>query len=260
MILVLAGTADGKDLAARLAASGFKVLASAATSYGGEVLQSLTGLAVRWGALDEAGFSKVIEEEDINGILDATHPFAFEVSRLARDAAGRFGIPYLRWEREAANVPYPHPLVFQVSSWEEAVLNLAGLNVQRVFLAVGVKPLEFFLQHPLLRSCQFVVRVLPLTQSLNTCLKLGLKPEQVVTFWGVASKELNEALLQHFAAQALVTKESGRQGGTEEKVSAALEIGIPVVVVRRQQELRTEVAKTWEQVKAWAMRLRPVDN
>jgi precorrin-6x reductase len=166
------------------------------------------------------------------GLLDATHPFATEVSRLAREAALDCGVPYLRWERPTAVLP-DSPLVHQASGWPEAVEQLASLGSRQVFLAVGVKPLPVFIEHSALAGCRFTVRVLPVPESLDACRRLGLSPAQIVAWQGPGTLKLNEALLESYGADAFVIKESGSEGGTMEKVRAALNLNIPVVVVGR---------------------------
>jgi precorrin-6x reductase len=233
MMLVLAGTRDGRDLAAALVAAGWQVLASAATPYGAELLRTATpGLVVREGRLDRAALEELLRSGQVQGLLDATHPFAVEVSRLAREAALNCGVPYLRWERPPAALP-DSPLVHVVSDWPEAAEQLAALGARQVFLAVGVKPLSAIINHPALAGCRFTVRVLPVSESLDTCRRLGLSPGQIVAFQGPGTVRLNEALLEACDAEAFVVKESGGEGGTAEKVRAALNLNIPVVVVGR---------------------------
>jgi precorrin-6x reductase len=236
MILVLAGTRDGRDLAADLAAAGWEVLASAATPYGAELLRGVApGLAVREGRLDRVALEDLLRSRPVQGILDATHPFAVEVSRLAQEAALNCNLPYLRWERLSTPLP-DSPLVHLVSGWPEAAEQLASLGARQVFLAVGVKPLNAIINHPALTGCRFTVRVLPVSESLEVCRGLGLSPEQIIACQGSGTVKLNEALLEAFGAEAFVIKESGPEGGTADKVQAALNRNLPVVVVGRPVE------------------------
>lgn len=232
-ILVLAGTRDGRDLAAALAADGCQVLASAATPYGAELLRTaVPGLAVREGRLDRAALEELLRSGSFQGLLDATHPFATEISRLAREAARACGVSCLRWERPPAALP-DSPLVHLAAGWQEAAERLAALGARQVFLAVGVKPLPEIIGHPALAGCRFTVRVLPAPESLEACRSLGLGPEQIIACQGPGTLKLNEAMLEASGAGAFVIKESGPEGGTAGKAQAALNLGIPVVVVGR---------------------------
>lgn len=252
MILVLAGTRDGRELVASLAEAGFKVLASTATSFGEELFRGIPGVVVRSGCLDEASLEGLIKGRGILGVLDATHPFAEEISKTAARVAERCGVPYLRWERGRARLP-ESPLVSCVSGWGEACASVIALGAKSVFLAVGVKPLRFFLEHPGLQGCRFTARVLPTPGSVEACRRLGLGLDRIIAMQGPGTFELNRALLEASRADALVTKESGSEGGTEIKVAAALSLGIPAVVVKRPEpESSGAVARSFEDVLRWA--------
>jgi precorrin-6x reductase len=232
-ILVLAGTGDGRELAEALAAAGCRVLASAATPYGAELLRTAgPDLTVREGPLDRTALEELLRSGRFQGLLDATHPFATEVSPLAREAARDCGVSYLRWERPPAALP-DSPLVHLAANWQEAAERLAALGARQVFLAVGVKPLQEITGYPALAGCRFTVRVLPVPASLETCRSLGLGLEQIIACQGPGTLRLNEAMLDAAGAEAFVIKESGSEGGTAVKVQAALNLGIPVVVVGR---------------------------
>ncbi len=232
MILLLAGTGDGRELAVELAKQGFKVLASVTTSHGGALLQDISGITVNIDRLDEAGLRGLIEQYKVKGILDATHPFAQKITQLAQAVARSANCPYLRWERQVAVLP-ESPLLHRVQGWEELAKRLSSMGVKKVFLAVGVKNLPFIVTHPLLAHCSFTARVLPLPSAVATCLDAGLKPQQILALQGHGSRGLNKAVFEHFQPEVVVTKESGSKGGTAEKVEAALELEIPVVLVER---------------------------
>jgi precorrin-6A/cobalt-precorrin-6A reductase len=60
-----------------------------------------------------------------------------------------------------------------------------------------------------------------------------LKPSEIIAMQGPFSYELNKALLIDYRASVLVTKESGPVGGTDNKIKAALDLGIPVILMER---------------------------
>ncbi|HHV35246.1 MAG TPA: precorrin-6A reductase [Syntrophomonadaceae bacterium] len=239
MILLLAGTKDGRELAADLVSAGFRVLASVTTPYGGALLREIPGVIVKIGRLDAAEMQRLVDRHRIKGILDATHPFAAEISQVAENVARSSGRPYLRWERQSAALP-ESSLLYQVQDWDGVAEKISDLHARSIFLAVGVNNLAFIVGHPLLSHCSFAVRVLPLPGAVSTCLRVGLKPQQIVALQGPGSRELNRTLFEHFQVDALVTKESGPEGGTAEKVRAALDLGIPIVLVERPVSERTD--------------------
>lgn len=254
MILLLAGTGDGRRLAEALHKAGIPVLASVVTAYGAELLNELQGIRVRKGPLDNEGLKSLVAASGVRGILDATHPFAAEATRQAQAAAEALKLPYLRWERPAAELPVS-PLVHRVEGWDEAAQEIYLLGVEQVFLTVGVKPLERLVGHPSLARCTFTVRVLPLPESVMACRRLGLAANRIIAMQGPGSLKLNRALLEEYGAQALVTKESGEEGGISGKVQAALDLGVHVVVVGRPREAAAPAATSIEQVLEWAERV-----
>jgi len=233
MILLLAGTSEGRELARALAARGRRVLACAATAYGGTLLAG-TGAAVRTGPLDEPALSALIREEGVRVLVDATHPFAREISALAVKAAAFSGIPYLRYARPPLPLP-DHPLIHRVPDYVAAA-DLAPRLGRVVFLATGSKTLDVFLPAARAAGCRVVVRVLPEVGVMERCFALGLGPGDIAAVQGPFGKDMNVALLRHFGARVMVTKEDGTAGGLGEKTAACLEVGVPLVVVRRPDD------------------------
>jgi precorrin-6A/cobalt-precorrin-6A reductase len=99
MILVLAGTKDGREIAERLKLKGFEVIASTVTDYGASLFSE--GIKVHKGALDELSLIDFIYKNYIDVVVDATHPFAKDVSINAINACNKTGIKYIRYERES---------------------------------------------------------------------------------------------------------------------------------------------------------------
>ena len=64
---------------------------------------------------------------------------------------------------------------------------------------------------------------------------LGYKPANVVCMQGPFEEDLNIAMIKHFNAKYLVTKDSGKAGGFEEKISAAHKAGAELVIIARSE-------------------------
>jgi len=233
MILVLSGTADGREIAAALKEQGFEVLVSAATAYGGLLQRRDTaGIAVREGALTRKALEGLLDGEGIKAVVDATHPFASSASRAAIEACRGKGVPYLRYEREetALGLYGEEGGLVAVSSFAEAAEKARQVE-GAVFLTVGSRHLAEFCR--VIPPERLVVRVLPQSEVLKKCEDLGLLPRSIVAMQGPFSRELNREMFRQYRAGVVVTKDSGRTGGTLEKIAAARDLGIPVVLVRR---------------------------
>ena len=78
-----------------------------------------------------------------------------------------------------------------------------------------------------------VSRVLPTAEVIALCEGLGLSPKQIVAMQGPFSQALNREMFRQYRADVIVTKNSGAIGGTDTKIAAAVELGLPVVVIDR---------------------------
>lgn len=230
MILVVAGTRDGRELAAALGEQGFSVLLSTWSEYGRQLAGAEDKYQVRSGPLDGHGFRQLLSERAVQVVVDASHPYAVQVSQQLMEACAQGEIPYIRYERQS--VSFTAPGVIRVADFKEAAEQAARLG-NTVFLAIGSRQLTVFTSSGALRGKRLVARVLPDAAVIRQCQELGFLPANLVALQGPFSQELNQALLRQFKAEVLVTKESGSIGGTEEKVAAALAEGIPVVLVGR---------------------------
>lgn len=245
MILLLGGTADARQLLCLLLAEGYPVLATATTEYGGELLTGaaetcriLTPFSVRVGELDAAGMAGILAGEGIRAIVDATHPYAVRAGANAAAAAADAGVPYIRYLRPRAALP-ADPRVHRAQTAEQAALMAIDLARGQapgepvIFLTTGIRTLDAFVRAAGPAGCRVVARVLPDSRSLARCRELGLGPDEILAMRGICRRETNRALLREYGAAVLVTKDSGDAGGTEDKIGAALDLGLPVVVLDR---------------------------
>lgn len=230
MILVLAGTKDGRELAWELAGGGYNVIVSAFSSYGGS-LASHPDVKVVTGAMDAEMMEKFITKESITTVVDASHPYALNVTRNAWQACQSAKIRYIRYERPVAPLPDYERLYYVHSAAEAA--SLAASHGNTVFLTTGSRTLPVFCRETQLKECRIIARVLPEPSVIQECISLGLSPQDIVAMQGPFSHSMNVELLRHYQANVIITKNSGDIGGTIEKVTAAAELGIAVIVIQR---------------------------
>ena len=100
----------------------------------------------------------------------------------------------------------------------------------KIFLTTGSKNLPDFTAVPDY-SERIALRILPMQDSLAKAVELGYKPANVVCMQGPFEEDLNIAMIKHFNAKYLVTKDSGKAGGFEEKISAAHKAGAELVII-----------------------------
>lgn len=230
MILVLAGTKDGRDLIALLAQAGYQVMASAFSQYGGELIQ-FDNVRVHTGPLDEHGLAGLITLNEIDMVVDASHPYAVNVSQNSMLACEATGIHYLRYERPTAAMPVYEGL-HVVNDYQQAIEKAASLG-KCMFLTTGSRHLKLFKNASCLEHHRIIARVLPEPSVLIECIDLGFSPKDIVAIQGPFSHELNMALFKEYQADVIVTKNSGQVGGSDTKITAAMALGLPLVIIDR---------------------------
>jgi precorrin-6A/cobalt-precorrin-6A reductase len=231
VIFFLAGTSDARALAITLQQEGFPLLCSVVTESAAESLRA-AGLQARVGRLDAAGMQAALRQTGARILVDASHPFAEEAHRTAMAAAAAAGIPYVRYERAEKSFE-GHPGITVVDNYEAAA-DLAFAKKGSVFLATGGKTLALFARRLYGQpGIRMVVRLLPRIDNMEQCEQLGIAHRDIVAMLGPFSYELNQALFRHFETTLMITKESGDAGAVDEKVRAAVDMGIEVVVIGR---------------------------
>ena len=229
-VWVFSGTSDGNALASELARSGHDVIVSAASDYGQElVAENFPELVVRSGKIGMEARRRELRQSDAKAIVDATHPFAMEISGQLIGIAREFGIPYVRYERPEARRP---PGAIYCSDVEAAAAEAVGKGT-RIFLATGTKDLATFLKHRLAREREWFVRLAPDPASLERALGLGIPRSHLCAMQGPFSKEFNETLWRDWEIDCVVTKDSGEAGGFRAKADAAQAMGAALIVVER---------------------------
>lgn len=224
-ILIFGGTTEGRELAQRLSELGYPVTVSVATDLGAEELQSVQ--ATVWtGRLDEEQMTQVISDFDL--VIDATHPYAVEVTEHVRDACQTCGIPLRRLLRAESETDG----CIRVDSCAQAC-DYLSTRPGNVLLTTGAKELSSFRN---LEPERVFARVLPTHSSLDACEDLGLPHRNIIAMQGPFSEEMNVAMLAQYHIRWLVTKDGGKAGGFDEKLRAAHMAGADVILVGRRAE------------------------
>ncbi|MCC8179611.1 MAG: precorrin-6A reductase [Planctomycetes bacterium] len=227
-IALFAGTTEGRAVAQRLAELPVAAIVCVATGYGAELLDGLpAGMEVRVGRLDADGMASLFRQRAVAAVVDATHPYATQVSENIAAAANLAGIPALRLARQGGEVAGARYCV----SLEEAVETVNAMD-GNILLATGSNRLDAYTAIREYAS-RCYVRVLPTVEAIEKCERLGYKRSHIIAMQGPFSRALNVALFQQFAIAAMVTKDSGKEGGFDEKILAAAEAGVEAVVIGR---------------------------
>jgi precorrin-6A/cobalt-precorrin-6A reductase len=237
-IMVMAGTSDARKIIHDLQVDGFNILATATTSHGADLALSSGANEVLEGRFDGEKLTEIIKENNIELLIDATHPFATEATRNAIRASDTSGKDYIRFERPSTNLP-DSKFVYKCCSFKEAVQQIIQIQKQntkkpgRVFHLAGVNTLHHLTER--IPKEMIVARVLPSVYSVKKCFELGIPYSNIVAMEGTFSTEFNGILMKEFEIGIVLTKESGSSGGTQSKIQAALDLNIPLVIVMRPE-------------------------
>lgn len=232
-VVIFGGTSEGRMLSECLCRNKIAHTLCVATDYGEEVLEPSEYAHVLQGRLDTQQMEDLIRREQCFVVVDATHPYAVEVSKNIRKACERTKMKYLRFLRDKKSVIDVRSDVL-VSSATEAAAYLDGQE-GAIFLTTGSKELPVFTAG-VHKTERLFVRVLPSAAVVASCRELGLEGKQICAMQGPFSEEMNRALLQQTKAAWLVTKDTGITGGFPEKVRAARSLGVRLVIIRRPEE------------------------
>ncbi|EHV0153401.1 TPA: precorrin-6A reductase [Enterococcus faecalis] len=227
MILVLGGTSDSLGIAEQLEQEGRNVCFSVVSDYGEQLALKKVSHVVK-GRLTKEDMVRFIQENQVDVLLDATHPFAAIVSKTAIEAAKTANIPYVRYERPRVDLKTS----IRVKDTDEACQWVKTHIDGPVYLTTGSKTLHEFRDKLPLEM--IVARVLPTAEVLQQTEALGFQAHQIEGIKGPFSVDMNKALMTKNQAAVMITKESGIAGGILEKIEACDVLGIPCVVITRE--------------------------
>ncbi|MHB9924097.1 cobalt-precorrin-6A reductase [Clostridium botulinum] len=233
MIALILGTSEGREILSLLNKFTDNILISTATAYGGEILKNYKYKKLNTKPLNKEELSNMLKENQVNILIDASHPYALEVTKNAREVSKDLNIKYLRYERPSSAEEFKgnKKVVFleDYKDLNEALKNIKG----NILNTSGSRNMDKILDLKL--ENRIIHRVLPSVKVLEDCFNLGVKVEDLMAIKGPISKELNKAFIKDYDAKALILKDSGPQGGTKEKILACLECDIYALVIRRKK-------------------------
>ena len=235
--VIFSGTTEGRSLSEFLSKAGYDHLVCVATDYGNEMMKESDHAGVHVGRMDKEQIREFLllnGFESGDAVVDATHPYAVEATENIKAAALLLKAEYIRVSRKNEKYEYMKAVGFDdMDSLASYLENTKG----NILLTTGSKELPAFCgavsEETLQRS---YVRILPSTESLEICLRCNVKQKNIIAMHGPFSRMMNEALLRQYDIKYLVTKESGKEGGFEEKLQAATALGINVCVIKRQSD------------------------
>ncbi|MEZ5702601.1 MAG: cobalt-precorrin-6A reductase [Burkholderiaceae bacterium] len=221
-ILLLGGTTEASGLAQALGACGADAVFSYAGRTEAPLAQPLPTRVGGFGGVE--GLTAYLQGEGITHVVDATHPFAAQMSHHAVQACQATGIPLLALERPPWQAEAGDQWV-SVSDMAAAVAALADLVEQpaRVFLAIGRQQVQPFLDQ---------TRHWYLLRLVDPGFEMPEARGTVVLDRGPFTVKNDLALMAQHGITHVVAKNAGGQGA-QAKLTAARQRGCPVVLIER---------------------------
>ena len=219
-IMLFAGTTEGRRICEFLTVKKCITHVYVTTEYGKELLPEQNNVHIHVGKMDGKQMSDEIKAIHPDIVIDATHPYATQVREENTEGAGN----------NADNIIYTETMKDVVR-----LLNDDRFIHKNVLMTTGSKNIPEYVHIKDFKD-RLYLRLLPNPQMMESAIQAGIMPAHLIGMQGPFSQELNEAVIRQFNIGVLVTKESGNNGGYEEKISAALNTGTDCIVIRRPLE------------------------
>jgi precorrin-6A/cobalt-precorrin-6A reductase len=238
-VLILGGTTEASGLAHLLAADPrFETTLSLAGRTSNPRTQPVRTRIGGFGGAD--AMAAWLRQEAIEAAIDATHPYADQISSNAVAACGRHAIPLATIMRPAWR-PEPGDQWLTVAN-AEAAAEALGPQPRRVFLSLGRLELGAFASSP---HHHYLARTVDPPEGIVLPANIRLIFQR-----GPFDEQAETALLKHERIDVLVSKNSGG-AATYPKIAAARQLGIPVVMIARPHKLHGHVVHNAEAAAGW---------
>lgn len=231
MIGFVLGTGEGKEILSYINNYTDEIVVSTATQYGYEIYKDFKSKYFNYKPLNEEQFEELVKEFGIKVFVDASHPYATEVSKTAINVCGKMNIDYIRYERKSyfTELKGDENIIFidkyedlekVLDSIEGNVLNTTGSNNALKVELLNIKN-------------RIIHRVLPSPKVISKLLDNGISINNIIAIKGPFGIDINNGIIKEYKIKAMLTKDSGEEGGMKEKIESALLNDVKVIVIKR---------------------------
>ena len=233
-ILILGGTKDSTNIITHIKENyDAYILTTTTTEYGSRLAEEAGSDDTIARPLLKEEIIEIIKKDNFDILIDATHPFAEHITQTSASIAKELKMPYVRFERPTLNlenIDTSH--IHYANSFDEAGKLIADEFIEgNVMHFAGANTMADIVKY--VSTDRFYPRILKVESSLRKCEELNIDPDHIIPMTGAASKEENVDLIERYSASVMITKESGEIGGVIEKIEAANETGIAIVMIQR---------------------------
>lgn len=208
MIWIVGGTSDTTKLLDLLSGKidFSKLIVSVTTDYGEQLLKFFK-LKVFKGKIEKEEIRNFIDKNQIDTIIDTSHPYAENISKNILESIDLEKINYMRYERAKSieNNEYTFESV-------EKLIDYINKNMKNevILSTLGSKAIPKLAE---IENNKVFLRILPTVESVKSAIDYNFLPKDIIAIQGPFSKEFEEEILKFYKASVLLTKDSGEAGG-----------------------------------------------
>ena len=233
-ILLLGGTKDSINIIEFIKSNyDAYILTTTTTEYGAKLAREGGSDDTIARPLPKDEIIQIIEDRRIDVLIDATHPFAEHITQTSLSIANELKIPFIRFERPTTNLEnIDTSRIHYADSFDEAgKLIESDFCEGNILHFAGANTMEDILKY--VSTERFYPRILKVASSLEKCENLNVSADHIIPMTGAATTEENIELIERYDASVIITKESGEIGGVIDKINAANETDIAVIMIQR---------------------------
>lgn len=231
MIGFILGTSEGRKIVSLMNEFTDDIAVSTATSYGGQLLESYKMKELNTKPLNKEEMIDWFKKNNIHILVDGSHPYAAEVTKNAMECCKELGIKYIRYERKGVLENDNGEDIIRVNNYDEAIEYIKSSIKGNVLNTTGGNNVTKFVNMDF--DYRVIHRILPSPAVLKKCVDAGVKIKDIIAMQGPISYELEKAFIHQFDAKAIITKDSGVEGGVLEKLNAARACGLKIIVIEK---------------------------
>jgi len=233
-IIIFSGTTEGRELSQFLNENRIEHIVCVATESGENVMGQEEYARIFVGRMGREKMLSFIVDNKAEIVIDATHPYASDVTKNIYEVCTAVSVRYLRVTRDNENNTYAENAHFYTNA-EECALGM-GSTEGNILLTTGSKEIAAYMKYENLKD-RIYVRVLPSIESLGLCRESGVDERHIIAMYGPHSLEMNMAVIKQYDIKHVITKQSGAIGGYDEKCVAAINSGAGLHIITRPEDI-----------------------
>ena len=230
MIGFILGTGEGKKILSLVNEFTDKIAVSTATRYGGELLENYKFKSINTKPLNKKEMTEWIKENEIKVLVDGSHPYAAEVTSNAIEICNELKIEYVRYERKGVLEEIKGTDIIRVNNYDQVLECLKEIK-GNVLNTTGGNNADKFVKADF--DYRIIHRILPMPKVLTKLIESGIKVPDIIALQGPVTYDLEKAFIKHYDIKALITKDSGDNGGAYEKFKAARDSGAKTIIIEK---------------------------